>query len=412
MTQHKKMPGKELTTARREASRNLSQLRSLIERIFERMKRYKILRAPFKGTSKQFHRVFNTVGGLQRGDPTLMHSAEMLDLMVNDPAHSKCWIGLAPEEIKFVLVNYVEAIERAGTTPPFRNCASTASARGNGRKLEYEHAMYLSLMRIKAGLTQEKLACLFGVDQSAVCRYLKLNERVMAEMPPTPKNISKQTAGCKTDGERKKFMPGKKGGDLVNGGTRVPRARPSDEAEQRDHYTHKNKTRCTNTLTVTNRRTATVHVSETLPGNRNYTVMPGRLAEAFPSMADPDTPDEERIRLIGDSGFQESEKRLPGTVPVNPAKRTGKELTASQKEWNMKISKTRYKIESTYADMKWNQILRRPFRGTAEHFNRVFSSGGPAQLRPAVKGDSRRHQPVWIHDGQVAQGAAEAAPCR
>ncbi len=115
-------------------------------------------------------------------------------------------------------------------------------------------------------------------------------------------------------------------------------------------------------------------MSETLPGSRNYTVMQGGLAEVFPSMADPGMSEKERISLIGDSGFQGSEKRLPGTVPVNPAKRTGKkELTAAQKEWNGKISKTRYRLENTYADMKHNQILHRPFRGTAEQFNRVFN---------------------------------------
>ena len=145
------------------------------------------------------------------------------------------------------------------------------------------------------------------------------------------------------------------------------------EAEQRDHHTHKNTTHCTNTLTVTNRKTATVHVSETLPGNRNHTVMLEGPAKPFPSMADPDTP-EKRIRLIGDSGFLGSEKRFLGIVPVNPAKRTGKkELTAARKEWNAKISKTRYNIERTCADMKHNQMLRRPFRGTPEHFNRVFN---------------------------------------
>ena len=48
------------------------------------------------------------------------------------------------------------------------------------------------------------------------------------------------TEGYKTDEERKKFMPGKKGGDLTIDGTRAPRARPSDEAEQtvqpRNHF--------------------------------------------------------------------------------------------------------------------------------------------------------------------------------
>ena len=311
---------------------------------------------------------------LRRGDPALMHSAETLYRIMNDPAHSKCWTGMTPEEIKLLLVNYIEAIERMRMTPLFRNCASTASARGNRCKLDYERLLYLSLIHIKATLSQDQLAGMFGVDQSAICRYLKLNERVMDEVLPTPKNISREIAACKTDEERKKFMPGKKGGDLTIDGTRVPHVRPSDEKEQREYYTRKNKTHCTNTLTVTNRKTVTVHMSKTLPGSRNDIVMLEGLAETFPSMADPDTPEKKRIRLIGDSGFQGSEKRLPGIIPVNPAKRTAKkELTAAQREWNLEISKTRYKIERTYADMKWNQILRRPFRGTPEQFNRIFN---------------------------------------
>ena len=311
---------------------------------------------------------------LQRGDPALMHSAEWLHRIMNDPVQSKCWTGLAPEEINLLLADYVEAIERMRMTPLFRNCASTASARGNRCKLEYDHSLYLSLIRIKTDLTQGDLAGMFTVDQSTVCRHLELNERVMEEVLPTPKNISREIAACETDGERKKFMPGKKGGDLTVDGTRVPHVRPSDEAEQREYYTRKNKTHCTNTLTVTNRRTVTVHMSKTLPGSSNYTVMPWGLAEVFPSMADPGTPEEKRARLIGDSGFQGSEKRLPGIVPVNPVKRTAKkELTAAQKEWNANVSKTRYRIENTFADMKNNQILRRPFRGTPERFNRIFN---------------------------------------
>ncbi len=249
-----------------------------------------------------------------------MHAAEMLD-HVADPAHLKCWTGVDPEKFTLMLGLYVEAIECMGVTPLFKNCPSIASNRGNRCKLEYEHTLYLSPVRIMTSLTQEHLAHTFGADRSAVCMYLRLNERVMDEVLPTPKNTSREIAACKTDEERKKFMPGKKGGDLVIDGTRALRARHSDEAEQREYYTRKNKTHCTNTLTVTNRKTATARVSETLPGSRNDIVMlGGGLAEAFPSMADPDTPEKKGMRLIGDSGFQGSEKRLPGIIPVNPGR--------------------------------------------------------------------------------------------
>ena len=95
---------------------------------------------------------------LERGDPASMHAAEMLDIMVKDPAHLQCWTGVDSEKFAFRLGNYVETIERTGMTPLFRNCASTASDRGNGRKLEHGQSPHLFLVRIRTSLTQDQLA--------------------------------------------------------------------------------------------------------------------------------------------------------------------------------------------------------------------------------------------------------------
>ena len=111
---------------------------------------------------------------LERGDPALMHRLEILDSILEDRASLRHWTGLAPEEFKILLGRVVAEIGRAGGAPLFRDSAADASARGNRCKLEYRHAVQLALVHRKTSLTQGQLASMFGVDQSSVCRYLKL----------------------------------------------------------------------------------------------------------------------------------------------------------------------------------------------------------------------------------------------
>ncbi len=95
-----------------------------------------------------------------------------------------------------------------------------------------------------------------------------------------------------------------------------------------------------------------LYAGETLPGSRHDIVMVGGLAKVFPSTADPCTPNEKRVTVVGDAGFRGTEKRLPGIIPVTPHKR--------------------------------NTIHRVPFRGTAGQFRRLFNTAaGLANLAPA-----------------------------
>ena len=64
VTPHKRTALKGLTAAQKKANAELSRARSLIERVFERVKRNTILCVPFRGTPEQFHRLFNTAAGL------------------------------------------------------------------------------------------------------------------------------------------------------------------------------------------------------------------------------------------------------------------------------------------------------------------------------------------------------------
>ena len=113
--------------------------------------------------------------------------------------------------------------------------------------------------------------------------------------------------------------------------------------------------------------------------------MVGGLAKVFPSMADPGTPCKKRVTVVGDAGFQGTEKRLPGIISVTPHKRTAKKgLTVAQKKNNTELSRERSLIERVFERVKRNTILRVPFRGTAGQFRRLFNTAaGLANLAPA-----------------------------
>ena len=320
-------------------------------------------RACWKSTS--------TADRLKRNDPGLMHGLETLDAIMSSCRDTKCRTGLTLEQFRHLLPLFVEAIERSEKAPLFRNGRAGASDPGNRCKLERGHAFLLALLICKTAGTQGQLAAQFGVARSAACEYLEACAPALAEILPTPDNISKKIASCKTDGERKKFIPGRAGGDPTADATRVPRARPSG-GEQKDFHAGKNRMHCTNTVAAVNCKGALAYGSVPLPGSRHDIVMVDGMAGAFPSMADPGTPGEKRIRLIGDAGFRGSEKRPPGIVPANPAKRTAKKgLTAAQKERNGRISRKRIKVENAFARMNVFGALRRAFKGTPEQFGLV-----------------------------------------
>ncbi len=325
----------------------------------------------------------STAGRLTRNCPQLMHALAMLDTILASDKLLKACTGMTRKHFDYLLPLFIEEIERRKKTPLFRDGGPGASDPGNRCSLERRHALLLVIMRCKTGATQGHLAVQFGVDQSTVCRYIKACMPILEAILPTPDKYSKEIAACKTDEERVKFLidgckgRGKDKGKMLLDGTRTPRARPSDGEEQKDFYTRKNKMHCLNTVAGASPSGMLLYASETLPGSRHDIVMVGGLGKVFPSMADPRTPDGERITVVGDAGFQGLGKRLPGTIPVTPHKRKpGKDLTAARKEANRKLSRMRSLIERIFERMKGHKILRVPFEGTPEQFHRVFNTVG------------------------------------
>ena len=90
----------------------------------------------------------------------------------------------------------------------FRDDESRASDPGSRCKLRLRHAILMALVHKKDNPTQGVLQAVFGIDQTSVCRYLKVMDQMLVEALPTARNISKEIASCKTKEEFKKTVLG------------------------------------------------------------------------------------------------------------------------------------------------------------------------------------------------------------
>ena len=120
---------------------------------------------------------------------------------------------------------YAEETDRLGKAPLFEN-GCRASGAGSGRRLHKRHALLLSLAHLYAGMHREALGAAFGIDQSAVSRYLALNLRALEEILPTPRIASKKIAKLGESEAIREYLPG---GDLWLDGARCAHQRPNDK---------------------------------------------------------------------------------------------------------------------------------------------------------------------------------------
>ena len=155
----------------------------------------------------------------------------------------------------------------SGDMPLFRDDESRASDPGNRCKLRFRHALLMSLIRKKDNPTQGTLQAIFGVDQTSVCRYLKVMDRILASVLPTAKNVSKEIAACKTKEEFKRMVPGPGGGDVTADGTHCPVQRPSEKTIRRMIYSGKKKRFTYNTNVYTNADGVVIGISRSSVGS-------------------------------------------------------------------------------------------------------------------------------------------------
>ena len=313
------------------------------------------------------------------GNSTDLHRIEVFDGVLSDESSLHSATLYDREKFQHILERAGAYATASGDMPLFRDDESRASDPGNRCKLRLRHALLMSLIHKKDNPTQGTLQAIFGVDQTSVCRYLKVMDRILAAVLPTARNISREVSSCKTKEEFKRIVPGPDGGDVIADGTHCPVRRPSEKTLRRMIYSGKKKRFTYNTAVYANADGIIIEMSRSSVGSTGDITllredpMPfGKWAE---SMKDASTPNEDRIRLWVDRGYQGTDKDLPGANLMIPHKKSKNHriLTAEQKEHNHRVNSTRVRVEHSIGRLKRYARLADPYDETVGRFNYEFN---------------------------------------
>ena len=125
-----------------------------------------------------------------------LHRIEVFDGIIPDESSLHSATLCSREEFRYILERTGACAIASGDMPLFRDDESRTSDPGNRCKLRFRHALLMSLIRKKDNPTQDTLQAIFGVDQTSVCRYLKVMDWILASVLPTARNVSEEIAAC------------------------------------------------------------------------------------------------------------------------------------------------------------------------------------------------------------------------
>lgn len=237
---------------------------------------------------------------------------------------------------------------------------------GGGRKytLGLKDRLVMVLCWLRLYLNTEALGFFFGVDKSTASRNTRrllkvlrlLGEETLGWPEPPKRGEGKDVA------EALQECP-----DLlaIVDATEQRVQRPSDNDQQKEHYSGKKKAHTRKTAIVVNEHGRIRDVTESAPGSKHdlRLTVEAHVVDRVP----------EGIPVIGDAGFDGLQNYYPERSIGTPHKaRRNHPLLPDQKLVNRELSSIRIVVENTLSYMKHFNVLKYQFRHAVEVYDDAF----------------------------------------
>jgi len=196
-----------------------------------------------------------------------------------------------------------------------------------------EDHLLVMLILYRCAVTQDFVACLYGVDKAAICRSLRRIEKLAARVLGVTRRIKVSRAEAEA---------------LIIDCTEQPIQRPS--RKQRCWYSGKKKRHTIKTEIIVTEQGK--FVSRSKPA-------PGRVSDITVRRRGPKLP--KGSRAHADSGYQGLQDEHPDTeIPYKKSKK--KPLTKDERDYNHGLSRFRVRVEHAIARLKSFRLLSERYR--------------------------------------------------
>lgn len=268
-----------------------------------------------------------------------------------------CMTCLTVEEF-IILLSYFEQAWDEYIEREYKNREDRERAYGAGQDRDtlkiIEDKLLFILYYCKCYPLQEILGFEFGMSQSTANEWIHILAKVLQTALDKGGHIPERVPE-----NLEATLSAEKETDVSIDGTERKIQRPTDNEEQKAHYSGKKKAHTVKNNIVGSINTKKVkYLSQTYEGKTHDKKIADEENPSFP----------EGIHLFKDTGFQGYEPN--GVITLQPKKKPkGKELSNLDKEINSIISRTRIIIEHIIGGVKRCRIVKELFRNTKDKFD-------------------------------------------
>jgi IS5 family transposase len=234
---------------------------------------------------------------------------------------------------------------------------------GAGRpfKLKLKDRLLMLLVYYRLYTTYTLAGYLFGLDQSNVCRDIKILEPLVSKCLPLPKKLYRKTRRLRTIEEIEQYFPGFK---AFFDATEQEIPRPENKRRRKSYYSGKKKKHTVKKQVTVNKAGLILHQTGHEKGRKHdYAVYKDKH---------PVTP--AQVENYADLGYKGADKDFPTVrfvLPVKKKRNRKRKLTKKQKRYNRRVARERAVVEHTIAKTKKYGIMGNKFRNNLRRYDKA-----------------------------------------
>jgi len=270
--------------------------------------------------------------------------------------------GLTPSEFDKIYKQLEKQYPRYEQKRLTRKKRKRAVGAGRPFKLKLKERMLMLLMYYRLYITYSLLEYLFDLDQSNICRDIKMVETVLKNCIPIPEKMTKRIRRIGTIEELLEMYPEMK---AFIDATEQEIPRPKNKRRRKNYYSGKKKKHTVKTQITVNKKGLILHKTKHRKGKKHD-------YQIFKEKGPPPIPPKVKIGVdLGYLGIKKDYPELNVNIPMKKPK--GKELTPKEKRQNKKFRKERVIAEHAISRMKKFRIMNDEFRNRLKRYDCMTS---------------------------------------
>ena len=331
--------------------------------------------------------------GLSELDVTRTASLIMVDSYIDEGGVLQIRTGLPEDNFRLVNAALFNSMDEDPNSPLYWGKKGAESSAGRRCSVAPRHMLFLYFEHKRHGMSQDYVASVYKISQTAISRYFEYIEQWMSNLLPTADRISEELQNARTEDQIQRVFnkllrrlekiagfklgsagdpgPTLPGNIAITDGVELRVQRPTDKDERDACYSGKKKDTTRKSDAISNAKGALLGHSDLAPGSTHDLTL---LRESEPDLGlitrcmKGESAAMQIIEFV-DKGFRGLDKHHPGSKIMMPLPRA-QSGTKKARAHNHRVNTKRVQIENTFRKVETFAWVRNRGRKIEGKFRR------------------------------------------